>query len=214
VLARSGRSGGLGHAMRDFCVAGNASALVKQIDRGRQPQHAVASVLAKGGWAAAAAAAAEVDRSYLVLAVNTLQASTQAPPLPPLHHSNHHPPPPPSSRACSSTASQPTACPSASTSCPQTSFSCPMARSAQCPPALRSTPWMTCCCRWWAQRRCCPRMPPMFSDQIHPMQPWLHSRRPLPNVMPLCRRQRRKRSHSTARERHRPCSAFLHSRLA
>jgi hypothetical protein len=80
VLARSGRSGGLGHAMRDFCVAGNASALVKQIDRGRQPQHAVASVLAKGGWAAAAAAAAEVDRAYLVLAVNTLQASTQAPP--------------------------------------------------------------------------------------------------------------------------------------
>jgi len=87
VLARSGRCGGLGHALRDFCVAGNASALVRQVDRGRQPQHAVASVLARGGWAAAAAAAAEVDRSYLVLAVNTLQAphphGTPAPsPLP------------------------------------------------------------------------------------------------------------------------------------
>ena len=73
MLARSGRSGSLGHAMRDFCVRGDARALVKQLDKGRQPQYAVASVLARGGWAAAAAATAEVDRSYLVLAVNTLQ---------------------------------------------------------------------------------------------------------------------------------------------
>ena len=75
VLARSGRSGSLGLALRDFCVRGDARPLVKQLDQGRQPQHAVASVLARGGWHAAAAATADVDRSYLVLAINTLQVS-------------------------------------------------------------------------------------------------------------------------------------------
>ena len=80
VLARSGRSGSLGLALRDFCVRGDARPLVKQLDQGRQPQHAVASVLARGGWHAAAAATADVDRSYLVLAINTLQVSrTHAP---------------------------------------------------------------------------------------------------------------------------------------
>ena len=71
--------------MRDFCVRGDARALVKQIDKVRQPQHAVASVLARGGWAAAAAVMAEVDRSYIVLAVNTLQVlyPCRPPPSPP-----------------------------------------------------------------------------------------------------------------------------------
>jgi hypothetical protein len=95
VLARSGRSGSLGHAMRDFCVMGDARALLKQLDKGRQPQHAVASVLARKGWTDAAAATSEVDRSYIVLAVNTLQAHTtlDLPPFsfhrltPPLPHS-------------------------------------------------------------------------------------------------------------------------------
>jgi hypothetical protein len=91
VLARSGRSGSLGNAMRDFCVHGDARALVKQLDKVRQPQHAVASVLARGGWAAAAGVMAEVDRSYIVLAVNTLQAPNphrSPPPSPPPTHTN------------------------------------------------------------------------------------------------------------------------------
>jgi hypothetical protein len=76
VLARSGRSGSLGQAMRDFCVRGDARALLKQLDKGRQPQHAVASVLVRKGWADVAAATSEVQRSYVVLAVNTLQVHT------------------------------------------------------------------------------------------------------------------------------------------
>ncbi len=64
-------------------MRGDARALVKQLDKGRQPQHAVASVLARAGWAAAAAVMAEVDRSYIVLAVNTLQARHPCRPPPP-----------------------------------------------------------------------------------------------------------------------------------
>ena len=81
MLARSGRSGSLGNAMRDFCVGGDARALLTQLDKWLQPQHAVASVLAREGWASAAAATSRVDRSYIVLAVNTLQASPGTPAL-------------------------------------------------------------------------------------------------------------------------------------
>ena len=105
MLARSGRSGSLGHAMRDFCVRGDARALVKQLDKGRQPQYAVASVLARGGWAAAAAATAEVDRSYFVLAVNTLQASQAVAPSSCVLTLRLY------LRAFCSTVSLPTACP-------------------------------------------------------------------------------------------------------
>jgi hypothetical protein len=107
----------MGHAMREFCVQGDARALVKQLDKSRHPQHAVATVLARKGWLDAAAVMSEVDRSYIVLAVNTLQAHISL-----LHHvvsfSRFIPPFFLSLRAFNTTASLPTACPSASKSSP------------------------------------------------------------------------------------------------
>jgi hypothetical protein len=163
VLARSGRSGSLGQAMRDFCVRGDARALVKQLDKGRQPQHAVASVLARSGWAAAAAATAEVDRSYLILAVNILQVLCTV-------ASSFCSSPFFSRRAFCSTASLLTAWPWALKSrpfqsfislrrivshvtrvcrfCLMISFASPTVPSAPHLSARCSTPLMTCCYLW------------------------------------------------------------------